>query len=148
MKDSKEYSKKIQKLYRSLSRKYAKVQKVVHDDPVDAIIYAIISNKLSEKSTEAAIRKFTDYFVDLNDLRVSRTEEIVEMLGEDTPTTRNIAPTITTVLRDIFNNYHKVSLETLKKMGKRPARQILEKIAQACSGDGPGQSSIGGRAAG
>lgn len=115
-------------LHRSLSRKYPKVQKVIHDEPTDAIVYAIISAELSEKATDSAIKKFGDYFVDLNDLRVSRTEEIVEMLGEDTPVTRNIALTITSVLRAIFNEYHKVSLEALKKIGKRPARQILEKM--------------------
>jgi len=128
MKNSKEYSKKIQRLYRSLSRKYPKVQKVVHDEPVDAIIYAIISSELSEKATESAIKRFADYFVDLNDLRVSQTEEIVEIWGENTPVTRNIASTITRVLRAVFNEYHKMSLEALKKIGKRPARQILEKM--------------------
>lgn len=128
MKNSKEYSKKIQRLHRSLSRKYPKVQKVVHDEPVDAIIYAIISSELSEKATESAIKRFADYFVDLNDLRVSQTEEIVGIWGEDTPVTRNIASTITRVLRGVFNEYHKMSLEALKKTGKRPARQILEKI--------------------
>ena len=128
MKNSKEYSKKTQRLHRSLSRKYPKVQKVTHDEPVDAIVYAIISAELSEKATESAIKRFADYFVDLNDLRVSQTEEIVGIWGEDTPVTRNIASTITRVLRGVFNEYHKMSLEALKKTGKRPARQILEKM--------------------
>lgn len=128
MKNSKDYARKIQKLYSSLSRKYPKVQNVVHDEPVDAIVYAVISSRLDEKATEAAIKRFSEYFVDLNDFRVSRIEEIVEMLGGDSPVTRSIALTITTVLRAIFNSYHKVSLEVLKKSGKRPARQILEKI--------------------
>jgi hypothetical protein len=128
MKNSKDYSRKIQKLHGSLSRKYPKVQKNTHDDPTDAIVYGIICSRLDEKTTESAIKKFSDYFIDLNDLRVSRIEEIVEMLGADTPVTREVASTITTVLRAIFNEYHKVSLEGLKKAGKRPARQILEKM--------------------
>jgi hypothetical protein len=128
MKNSKDYSKKIQKLHSSLSRKSPKVQKVTHDDPTDAIVYGIICSRLDKKTTESAIKKFSDYFIDLNDLRVSRIEEIVEMLGTDTPVTREVASTITTVLRAIFNEYHKVSLEGLKKAGKRPARQILEKM--------------------
>ena len=128
MKNSKDYSKKIQKLHSSLSRKYPKVQKVAHDDPTDAIVYAIICSMLDDKTTESAIKRFSDYFIDLNDLRVSRIEEIVEILGADTPVTREVASTITTVLRAIFNEYHKVSLEGLKKTGKRPARHILEKM--------------------
>jgi len=128
MKDSKEYSKKIQRLYRSLRRKYPKPRKVIHDEPVDALVYAIIGAELSEKATQSAIKKLADYFVDLNDLRVSQAEEISEVLGVDTPVTSDIASTITKVLRAIFNEHHKVSLESLKKIGKRPAKQALEKI--------------------
>ena len=132
MKNSKNYSRKIQKLHSSLSRKYPKVQKVTHDEPTDAIVHSIICSRLDEKATKSAIKKFSDYFIDLNDLRVSRIEEIVEMLGADTPVTRDVASTITTVLRAIFNEYHKVSLEGLKKTGKRPARQALEKMEGTC----------------
>jgi len=78
MKNSKDYSKKIQTLYRSLSRKYPKVQKVCHEKVIDAIIYAVISAEMSEKKTDSIIKKFANYFVDWNDLRVSRAEEIVE----------------------------------------------------------------------
>ena len=128
MKNSKDYSKKIQKLYRTLSRKYPKVQKVSHEKVIDAIIYPVVSAEMSEKRTDSIIRKLADFFVDWNDLRVSRAEEIVEVLGKDTPVTMDIALTITMILNGIFNEYHKVSLEALKKIGKRPAKQALEKI--------------------
>jgi endonuclease III len=128
MKNSKDYSQKIQKLYRSLSRKYPKTQNVIHEEVEYAIVYGIISENMSEKATESAFQKLADYFVDLNDLRVSRADEIIEMLGEDTPATRDIALIITRVLSGIFNEYNKVSLESLKKTGKRPAKQVLEKI--------------------
>jgi endonuclease III len=128
MKNSKDYSKKIQKLYRSLSRKYPKVQKVSHEKVIDSIIYPVVSAEMSEKRTDSIIRKLADFFVDWNDLRVSRAEEIVEVLGKDTPVTMDIALTITRILNGIFNEYHKVSLEALRKIGKRPAKQALEKI--------------------
>jgi len=128
MKNSKEYSKKIQGLYRTLKHKHPKVREVNHETVTDAIVYSIISEKMSEKETESAFKKFPERFVDLNDLRVSRTEEISEVLGENTPVTREITLSITKVLQAIFNDYHKVSLEALKKLGKRPARQCLEKI--------------------
>ncbi len=128
MKNSKEYSKKIQKLYRTLNRKYPKAQKVSHEEVEHAVVYAIMSENMSEKAAQSAFRRFADCFVDLNDLRVSRSDEIIDMLSEDTPVTRDIASTITRVLNGIFNDYHKVSLESLKKVGKRPAKQILEKI--------------------
>jgi endonuclease III len=128
MKNSKDYSQKIQKLYRTLSHKYPKVQIVSHDKVIDAVVYAIISAEMSEKATDSIIKKFTEYFVDWNDLRVSRTEEIVEVIGKDNSVAVSIASALTTVLNGIFNQFHQVSLEALKKIGKRPARQALEKI--------------------
>lgn len=128
MKNSKEYSKNIQNLYRTLKHKHSKIQEVNYEVVTDSVVYSIISENMSEKAAESAVKRFTEYFVDLNDLRVSRVEEIVEVLGENTPATREIASRIIRVLQAIFNDYHKVSLEPLKKLGKRPARQVLEKI--------------------
>lgn len=128
MKNSKEYSRKVQKLYRSLKRKYPKVQRTIYDEPVDAVVYAIISEDMSETAAQSASKRFSDYFIDLNDLRVSQAEEITEILGEDTPITRDIASTLTRTLMAVFNEYNTVSLGGLKKIGKRPARQALEKL--------------------
>jgi endonuclease III len=128
MKNSKEYTKKVQKLYRSLKREHPKFQQAVYDEPTDAIVYAILSENMSETAAQSAIKKFADYFVDLNDLRVSRVEEIIEVLGGDTPVNRQIAATFNKILMAIFNEYHTISLMALKKAGKRPAKQILEKL--------------------
>jgi len=128
MKNSREYAQKVQKLYRSLKQEYPKVQKVTYDEPTDAIVYATVSENMSEAATQAAIKKFADYFVDLNDLRISRVEEIVELLGEDTSVTRQMASTLTGVLMAIFDEYHAVSLKALRKMGKRPAKQVLQRL--------------------
>jgi len=128
MKNSKEYSQKVHKLYRSLKRRYAKPQKAVYEGIEDALVYAIVSENISETAAQSAIKRFVDYFVDLNDLRVSSAEEIVDVLGADTPVTRNTASVLTRVLRAIFNEYNTVSLEALKRIGKRPARRALEEL--------------------
>ena len=128
MKNSKEYSQKVYKLYRSLKRKHPKAKKVIYDEPVDALIYAIISERMSEKAAHSAMKKFTDYFFDWNDLRVSRPEEIVELLRGDTAVIRDITLSLTKVLGAVFEKYNLVSLKALRKIGKRPARQTLEKM--------------------
>ena len=128
MKNSKEYSKKIRELYRSLKAKHPKVKKVTYDEPTDAVVYAIIGENMNGPATESAIKRFADYFIDLNDLRVSQEEEILEVLGEDTPGTKNIASNLIKALKAVFDGYNRVSLESLKKIGKRPARQVLDKM--------------------
>lgn len=128
MKNSKDYSRRIQKLHRTLARKQSKVQKCTDEGVTDSIVCAIVTSEMTEKAASAAVKRLAGHFVDWNDLRVAKTEEIVEVLQKDTCSTRSIASTLTGVLNGIFNQYHTVCLEALKKAGKRPARQALEKI--------------------
>lgn len=128
MKNSKNYSKTVLKLYGSLKKKRPDVQKAAYEEPVNALVYAIISEHIAADKATSALRRFDDHFVDLNDLRVSRTDDIVEMIGIDTPAMQETAARLTRALRCVFDEHHQVSLESLKKMGKRPARTALEKI--------------------
>lgn len=128
MKNSKQYSKKVQKLYQTLKRKYPKPQKVTYDKSVEAIVYATVSEHITVKEAEAAMKKFRESFIDFNDLRVSLTEEVLEAIGPDTVVTRSTATTISDALRAVFNKYNMVSLEPLRKIGKRPAKEILENM--------------------
>ncbi len=128
MKNSNEYSQKIKKFYRSLKRKYAKSASTEHEEPTESLVYAVISENMSEKQAHSAMKRFTNHFVDLNDLRVSLTEEIAEQLGIDMPTGRETALRLKTALEWIFKKYNTISLASLKKNGKRPAKEALEKI--------------------
>jgi endonuclease III len=128
MKNSSEYSKKLHRLYDSLKRKYPGVQPVTHDDPVEALVYSIVSENLTARAAQTAMKRLVENFADFNDLRVSRSEEIVEALGENTPETKQIASSLTKALAAVFNRYHTLSLEALKKLGKRPAKQTLEQM--------------------
>lgn len=128
MKNSKDYAKKLLKLYRSLKKKYSAVEKRVYEDPVEALIYAIVSEHVKKKRAIATFKRFGDYFIDYNDLRVSRSDDIVEMIGKDTPAMHEVAATLTMALRYVFNEHHTVSLDALKKIGKRPAKSAIEKI--------------------
>lgn len=125
MKNSSEYSKKLRRLYNSLKRKYPKIQPVTHDDLVEALIYSIVSENLTARAAQTAMKRLAENFVDFNDLRVSRSEEIIETLGEDTPETKQIASSLTRALAAVFNRYNTLSLEALEKIGKRPAKQAL-----------------------
>ncbi len=128
MKNSKEYAQRLKKLYRGLKRTHSKVEKTTYEDPVEALICGIIHERMNESAAHKAIREIRAAFVDWNDLRVSRVEEIVEVLGGDTASSRSTALALTSVLRDVFDEYHRISLQPLLKLGKRPAKQGIEKL--------------------
>ena len=96
MKNSKEYSQKVKKLHRSLRRKYAKPAKILYEEPAEALVYGVISENMSEKQAQSAMKRFSEHFVDLNDLRVSLGDEIAEQLGADMSTGRETASRLKT----------------------------------------------------
>jgi endonuclease III len=131
MKNSKEYADRLQKLYRTLKRAHPKTEPVTYEDPIDALIYGILSEQVRDSVAQTAVTGIKNTFIDWNDLRVSRVEEIVEVFGEDTPDTRNTGAALTMALRAIFDTYHTLSLQALRKMGKRPAKQVLDQLQGA-----------------
>lgn len=128
MKNSKQHSQQLRKLYRGLKRAHPKVETTTYDDPIEALIYGIVSEHITEPAAQRAMKESRQTFVDWNDLRVARAEEIVEILQEDTAVSRATALALTSALRAVFDEYHALSLQTLKKIGKRPAKQVLEKL--------------------
>ena len=128
MKNSKDYSAKIKKLYSSLKRNNPKPEKVAYDTLLDAMVYAIISENVTKKAAKAAVKNLKEHFVDLNDLRVSRAEEITEIFTENSPEIKKTVSTLSRILRAVFNKYNTLDLEGLKKAGKRSAKQTLEEL--------------------
>ncbi len=128
MKDSKEYSKKVKKLFRSLKTKYGKQEKKVYEEPVDALVYGILSEDVTEEEAQDRLEEFKANFVNWNDLRVSLEQEILEVLGSDSEEAKVTASRLCGVLGGVFKATNTVTLEPLCKQGKRPARSVLEKM--------------------
>jgi endonuclease III len=129
MKDSSKYAKKIQRLYRTLKRRLGKAAILTYEEPVNALVYAVVSEKATESQAGSAIKKIKENFVDYNDLRVARPEEISEVLGQDFPFAHETATALTGSMMAVFNKYNMLSLQGLRKLGKRPAKVMLEKLA-------------------
>jgi len=129
MKGSSQYAKKIQRLYRALKRRLGKASILTYDEPVDALVYAVVSEKVTESQAGSAIKRIKENFVDFTDLRVARPEEICEVLGQDFPFAHETATTLVSALMAVFNKYNMLSLQGLRKLGKRPAKMMLEKLA-------------------
>jgi hypothetical protein len=128
MKNSKEYSTKIAKLFRNLKRKCGKAKKPVYDNPVKSLIFAVIHENCGQTAAKPLMRKLEKYFVDFNELRVSKTEEIMEVLGSDSDEFHKVADSIKATLGGIFGKYNTLDLSELEDMGKKPAKKELEEL--------------------
>ena len=128
MKDSKNYSPKITKLFRSLKRKHGKVEMPVYGDPVQAIVDAMVAEFMDTVNTARALKRMKSHFVDLNDLRVCRKEEVLDVFRESSEEAEKSAAAMTRVLNAVFEKYNKLTLDCLRHEGKRQAKKELEEI--------------------
>lgn len=128
MKDSKNYSPKITKLFNSLKPKSKTQQMPQYADPVDAVIFALVSEHVTHAVSERIYKRILKHFVNLNDLRVSRREEILDVFGDSFQMADEVAASLTQVLNMIFEKRNTVNLADLTQDGKRQAHKDLSEI--------------------
>lgn len=126
MKDSKKYTERLKKFISTVQDCNAPIP--AYEKSIEAMIYAVLCEYLDDQQANKALEKFTEHFVDWNDLRVSRPEEVAEVLGSNKPEYKKIASNLTQMLNAVFEKYDCLDIEHLKDMGKREAREELEKI--------------------
>lgn len=128
MKDSKKYTDALNRFWKKEKPKGVKASVPQYNDPVDALIYACIREFLSETATKRMITKLGKHFVDWNDMRVSRFEEIIEVLGGDDAVNRSIGRALRKSLYSVFEANDCISLEYIEELGKRKAKEELDKM--------------------
>jgi endonuclease III len=127
MKNSKEYGAKIDKFIRLL-RSGQKVGSADFADPLDALIYGLISEFTMERQAKKIFKSLQSHFIDYNDLRVSRSEEIQEILEETNQPGEQVAVNLARMLSAVFDKYDELSLKTIDEQGKRQAKKELEEL--------------------
>lgn len=128
MKDSSLYQQKLKKLFSILKKGDEKSKKPIYHDPIEAIVFAALCEKSSESCAKAALKKIQSHFVDFNDLRVARAEEIAEVIGSDIEEAEKCAVRLTSLLNAIFQKYDCLAPEDLTSTGKKNTKEILEKF--------------------
>ncbi len=127
MKNSRKYAPKIKTLFRSLKRKSPKVNKIDFEDPADALVRGILSEHMQLSAVNSTAKNLKKHFVDLNDLRVSRNEEMLDVLGSSREIEK-VVSVLAKVLQSVFNSFNSMSLVGLCEIGKRPAKKKLEEL--------------------
>lgn len=128
MKNSRQHVQKLKKLFTALKKGTEKSKKPLFSDFIESLVFAVLCEKSSESSAKAAIKKILSHFVDFNDLRVARIEEISEIIGADIEEPEKCALRLTMLLNAIFQKYDCLSPEELLNAGKKNTQEILAKL--------------------
>jgi len=117
----------LKQLFKRLSRE-AKPPERAPMEPLDALVRGAMSFDVSDNRAEDAMKAISKEFVDLNELRVATDLEIHELLGVRYPEIEKRVAMITQCLNAIFEREHTMSLNRLKDVSKREARQFLREL--------------------
>lgn len=128
MKDSKDYSPKIAKLLRSIKRTGQTCPMPQYSDPVEAVVYGLLCEQMSEAAAGRTYKRIKSHFLDLNDLRVSRLEEILDVFKDTSPAAEKAARAINQALNAIFEKTDRITLDILGQEGKRQAHKELAEL--------------------
>ncbi len=97
-------------------------------EPLKALVRAAMSFDMPDAKAEEAMRLIDREFVDLNELRVATELEVQDMLGSRFPGVEKRVAIVTAILNAIFEKEHTLSLDRLKTISKRDARQFLREL--------------------
>ena len=123
------YADELRSLAKRLLKQYAPEPKEPQD-PLKALVRGAMSFDVSDSRAHEAMRLIDREFVDLNELRVATDLEIQELLGTRYPQIEKRVSMITQSLNDIFEREHTLSLDRLKTVSRRDARQFLRELPE------------------
>jgi endonuclease III len=127
MKNAGKHADELKHLFRRLKRDGDAPPKELID-PLRALVRGAMSYDVTDNRAEDAMKAIVNEFVDLNELRVATDLEVQEFLGVKYPAIEQRVAMITQSLNDIFEREHTLSLDRLKTVSKRDARQFLREL--------------------
>src|SRR5687767_15830024 len=127
MKNAGKHADELKSLLRRLVKEY-KPEERQPQEPLKALVRGAMCFDMPDARVDEAMRAIEREFVDLNELRVATDLEIHEMLGVRYPEIERRVAMITQSLNNIFEREHTLSLDRLKTVSKRDARQFLREL--------------------
>ena len=117
---------------KSMHKKLTKEQKPeprAQQDPLQALVRGAMSFDVSDHRAADAMKFIEKEFTGLNELRVATELEVQDLLGTRYPAIERRVAMFTAALNKIFEKEHTLSLDRLRTLSKRDARQFLRDLA-------------------
>jgi endonuclease III len=129
MKNATKHADQLRSLFRRLLKEH-KPEPKEPQEPLKALVRGAMSFDVPEPKVNDVMRAIDREFTDLNELRVATDLEIQELLGTRYPQIERRVVMITSALNAIFEREQTMSLERLKTISKRDARQFLRELPE------------------
>ena len=127
MKNATKHAEELKSLCRKLVKEHKPAEKA-DQQPLWALVRGAMSFDVPDGRVDDAIKVIEREFCDLNELRVATELEVQEMLGSRYPKIEQRVKLITSALNAIFEKEHTLSLDRLREVSRRDARQFLRDL--------------------
>jgi hypothetical protein len=129
MKNATKHAEEFRSLFKRLMREH-KPEPMAAQEPLHALVRGAMSYDVPDSKAEDAMKAINREFVDLNEFRVATDLEIQELLGQRYPQIEKRVAMITQSLNNIFEREHTLSLDRLKTISRKDARQFLRELPE------------------
>lgn len=137
MKNGTLYAERLKKTFSKLRQGAGAVTPPDLDDPLRRLAIGILGSEASEEEAEKAVGRLLASAADWNEVRVSTAAELQRVVGDRIPNALDRCRQLLSALQSVYDRENRMSLERLKTLGRREARQYLEKLG------GVGEFAIG-----
>lgn len=128
MKNAAKNAEAIRSLLRSFQAEERHAPPPEKQDSLRALVRGAMTWGVSDARVDEVMRHMDREFVNVNELRVATELEIQEMLGSRYPDIQKRVQMITRALNAIFAREHTLSLDRLRGLNRRDARQFLREL--------------------
>jgi endonuclease III len=127
MKTATKHADALKSLVKRLYKSYDPQPRPVYD-PLHALVRGVFSYDLPDSRADDLMKVIETQFVDLNEVRVATELELAEIIGPRVPDIDRRCSMAVSAMMHIFERENILSLNRLKEMGKREARQFLRDL--------------------
>lgn len=128
MKDGTRYADRLKKAYSKVKHGISEADIPELGDPIRCLAVGILGSDNGPDRAERQLNKALSMVVDWNEIRVSNVREAAELLGDSGTESLRRCQNLLDALHAIYDRENKVSLDRLKSLGRREARQYLETL--------------------
>ncbi len=127
MKNAPHYTKKFGSLYRQIKSGHP-AEPVVGAEPVTQMIVGFLEWNATRRAARKAHEALMANMVDTNEVRVSRPDELLEIIGRDYPQAEERIERMHESLHEVFLREQVMSLEVVSRKSKKEIRHYLDTL--------------------
>ncbi len=127
MKNATKHTESLKSLFKKLLKE-GKPEPKQPIDPLRALVMGILAFDTSDTRVNDAMKIIDRDFVDFNELRVATELEMIALIGDKYPGIEDRSLLFREILNGIFEKEHTLSLNRIKDLSRKDARQFLREL--------------------